>query len=211
MSDMMVRRPKPRAQNAGVPSASTVLSDRFFSLGPPRPGGARRRLHPWPGHPSTPNPRPNLHFLGRLSDRQLQAVCRAAAALIVPSLHYEPFGLVIAEASRLGTPVLALRQGGMVELIEESGGGLTYSSDGELQAAVDGIVRNPAWQAELGQRALRAYQQRWTPEVFLARYLGLIRALKEKRGLPTRLAGGGGTSITATRAAGKPESPLSSA
>ena len=43
-----------------------ALGGRFVSLGPPRPCADRRRLHPWPGHPSTPNPRPNP--AGRVHD-----------------------------------------------------------------------------------------------------------------------------------------------
>ena len=39
---------------------------RAFTLGRPRPCVARRRLHQWPGYPSTPNPRPNP--AGRVHD-----------------------------------------------------------------------------------------------------------------------------------------------
>jgi hypothetical protein len=64
-----------RAQRAGVPSTSTALGDRFASLSQSLPCGARRRLHRWPGHPSTPNPQLNPEGrVHELSKGQVEAM-----------------------------------------------------------------------------------------------------------------------------------------
>ena len=49
--------------------------DRFVSLSQSLPCGARRRLHRWPGHPSTPNPQLNPEGrVHKLSKGQVEAM-----------------------------------------------------------------------------------------------------------------------------------------
>ena len=60
---------------------------------------------------------PNVTFVGFAHDEQLRELYRSAHGLICPSL--ETFGLVMAEALACGTPVIAQRAGGAVELIRE--------------------------------------------------------------------------------------------
>jgi glycosyltransferase involved in cell wall biosynthesis len=84
----------------------------------------------------------NIHFLGYLSDRQLQALYQQAVAVIIPSVWYENFPLVIIEAFRQRTPVIVRNLGGMLEIVAESGGGFVYETDEELVAAL--TCRPPA-------------------------------------------------------------------
>ena len=120
----------------------------------------------------------NIRFLGHLSDGQLQAVCRQAVALIVPTMTYEAFGLVIVEAFRVQTPVIVRGIGGMPELVEESGGGMVYNSPEELMAAMELLMANPPLRVEMGRLGYEAYQRRWAPEIHLQEYLGLIRKIQ---------------------------------
>lgn len=61
--------------------------------------------------------RPNVQFLGRLSDEQLRSYYRRAQALIFPTL--EDFGIIPLEAQACGTPVIALKAGGALETVKE--------------------------------------------------------------------------------------------
>ncbi len=124
----------------------------------------------------------NIHFLGYLSDRQLQAVYRRAVAVIVPSLCYEIFALVIIEAFRQQTPAIVRNLGGMPEVIAESGGGFAYNTDEELVAAMDKLLTDPPCRRELGLRGYEAYQRQWTPEAHLQRYFALIGEMAVGRG-----------------------------
>jgi glycosyltransferase involved in cell wall biosynthesis len=124
----------------------------------------------------------NIRFLGFLSDHQLQPLYRRAAAVIVPSICYEVFGLVILEAFRQQTPAIVRNLGGMPEVIEESGGGFIYDTEQELLAAMDRLLTHPNERRELGRRGYLAYQQKWTPEAHLQRYLALIHELAAARG-----------------------------
>jgi glycosyltransferase involved in cell wall biosynthesis len=105
-------------------------------------------------------------------------------ALIVPSICYEIFSLVIIEAFRQQTPVILRNLGGMPELIEESGGGLVYHSEEELFVALDKLLDDPSYRNELGRRGYEAYQQNWTAEVHLKRYFNLIHEIATARGQP---------------------------
>jgi len=86
------------------------------------------------------------------------------------------------EAFRHGTPVLARNLGGMAELIADSGGGVTYSSDEELIAAMDRMLDEKEERATLGLNGYHAYQRQWTTQAYLDRYFGLIDDIRSKPG-----------------------------
>lgn len=65
----------------------------------------------------------HVHFPGRLS-REEVAVAMAEAELFVMPSRLEPFGIVILEAWRAGTAVMATRHGGPPELIDDGVDGL---------------------------------------------------------------------------------------
>jgi glycosyltransferase involved in cell wall biosynthesis len=116
----------------------------------------------------------NIEFLGHLPGRQLQALYRRAVAVILPSICFEMFPLVIIEAFRQQTPVIARELGAMPETVKESGGGVLYETDEELVAAMDRLLANPSLRDDLGQRGYQAYQRNWTAKAHLRRYLALI-------------------------------------
>lgn len=59
----------------------------------------------------------NIEFLGQVNDRELEELYKNSKALIFPGV--EDFGLVMAEAQFFGTPVIAYRGGGAIEIVEE--------------------------------------------------------------------------------------------
>jgi glycosyltransferase involved in cell wall biosynthesis len=61
----------------------------------------------------------NIEFTGSKSHADVLRIISDAKLLIMPSVCYETFGLVIAEAFACGTPVLASRLGSMEELVDE--------------------------------------------------------------------------------------------
>ena len=119
----------------------------------------------------------NIRFLGYRSEQQLKALYQHAVAVIVPTLYYEVFGLVIIEAFRQQTPVIVRNLGAMPEIVRESTGGFVYNSDEELEAAMDQLLAHPSSRREMGLRGYRAYKQNWTAEAHLQGYFELIRKI----------------------------------
>lgn len=124
----------------------------------------------------------NIRFLGYVSGPQLQNLYRQAVAVIVPSLCFESFSLVIIEAFRQQTPVIVRNLGGMPEIVEESGGGLVYNTDAQLIAAMDQLLANSSYRNRLGLRGYKAFQQKWTAEAHLKSYFALIQEIAVRHG-----------------------------
>jgi glycogen synthase len=59
-----------------------------------------------------------VHFVGRLSRQQVAAAMAGAAVFVMPS-RLEPFGIVILEAWRAGTAVVATSRGGPPEFVRD--------------------------------------------------------------------------------------------
>lgn len=60
-----------------------------------------------------------VQYLGPVNDRQKNDLLGSAAALLMPILWDEPFGIVMAEALACGTPVIGLRRGSVPEVIRD--------------------------------------------------------------------------------------------
>lgn len=122
--------------------------------------------------------RANVQFAGQLSFPELRALYSGAVAVVVPSLFFETFGYVAVEAMSTGTPVIVHDQGALPELIQASGGGLTYRTDDELVSALRLIAGSESLRRQLGERGQLAVQTVWSEEAHLNRYLGLVNQLR---------------------------------
>ena len=60
-----------------------------------------------------------VQLAGFLGNEAKQEVIRSASALVVPSVWWEPFGLVVCEAYNHGKPVLASASGGLPEIVKD--------------------------------------------------------------------------------------------
>jgi glycosyltransferase involved in cell wall biosynthesis len=123
-----------------------------------------------------------VHFVGYQTGDALDQLYRHAVALIAPSINYEVAPpLVIMEAFRHGTPAIVRRLGSMPEIIEDSGGGLVYATEEELLAGMAVLLEDPTYRNTLGRQALQALEARWTPDVYVERYLGLIDRIRAQK------------------------------
>jgi len=125
---------------------------------------------------------PHVRFLGWVGAERLERLYRGALAVLVPTVGHESFGLVAVEGFARGTPAVLHRFGALAELAEDSGAALSYRSPSELDAALERLAADPVLRGELGDRGRDAYHDRWTPDVHLSGYLGLIERLAHERG-----------------------------
>jgi glycosyltransferase involved in cell wall biosynthesis len=126
---------------------------------------------------------PNINFLSRLTLEELQEFYRNAVAVIVPSICYEVFGIIIIEAFSMKTPVIVYNLGAMPEVIEDSSGGCVYSTEDQLRSAMDALAKNQALRTTLGVNGYQAYLKYWSENAHIEKYLGLIEQLQRNRKL----------------------------
>ncbi len=123
----------------------------------------------------------NVIFLGSLQQGELEALYRHAIAVIVPSIGYEVFGIIIIEAFRKKTPVIAHALGGLQEVVEESGGGLLYRTPAELLEAMDRLRTDGALRREMGERGYRKTVELWSEEAHLHRYSQMLGEAAQRK------------------------------
>ena len=123
----------------------------------------------------------NVLFLGALQQAQLRALYRHAIAVLVPSICYEVFGIIILEAHMQKTPVIVNDLGGLKEVVEEGQGGFAYRTTEELLAAMEKLRTDPALRSQMGERGWRAYHQRWTEDAHLEMYFRVIDETAQRK------------------------------
>jgi len=125
---------------------------------------------------------PHIHFLGWRSESELDRLYRDGLAVIVPTAGHEAFGLVPVEGFARATPAIVRDFGALRELIVDSGGGLAFGSERELEDSLAAIAADPGLRQTLGQRGHEAYERLWTQRAHLMRYFSLIGDVAETRG-----------------------------
>jgi glycosyltransferase involved in cell wall biosynthesis len=123
----------------------------------------------------------HIRFLGSVPQHQLVGAYQSATALILPSLAPEVFPLTVLEALACGTPAVVHDAGGNREAIEKTGGGFVYRSGEELRYILSTLAQDTTLRETLAQRARIGYEQFYSREHYMVRYLGLIDALGKKK------------------------------
>lgn len=129
----------------------------------------------------------NIQFLGKLSHSKLQSYYKHARAVIVPSICYEVFGIIIIESFSMKTPVIVNNLGALPEVVEDSGGGMIYDTEEQLLSAMKILAEDEALREDLGQKGYEAFVKYWNDESHMQQYFQLIeRFLKpvERATLP---------------------------
>lgn len=137
---------------------------------------------------------PRVHFLGRVPSEKLSSYYTHALALIVPSVCFETFGIILIEAFRQGTPVIARRLGPFPEIVDEAGAGLLFETRVELEAAMREMAEFPDRRATLARAGRVAFSEHWSEEAVMPQYLDLIRRMASEKGelsILAALQGGG--------------------
>jgi glycosyltransferase involved in cell wall biosynthesis len=83
---------------------------------------------------------PDVELIGEVGGAQKDDFLGNAAGLLFPIRWPEPFGLVMPEALACGTPVLALRQGSVPEVIQNGATGFICDTEDELVRAVNQLT-----------------------------------------------------------------------
>jgi len=123
---------------------------------------------------------PRIKFLGRVAPEQLDRYYKHAIALIVPSVCFETFGIILIESFRQGTPVLARRIGPFPEIVSRSGGGELFDGPGELLTAMMKIQSDPEYRDKLARQGHAGFLNNWSEAAIIPQFLDVIRKTAEK-------------------------------
>ncbi|MEL7344783.1 MAG: glycosyltransferase [Pseudomonadota bacterium] len=158
--------------HARVPGAPDLV------LAGPDPDG----LVPWLLSQGTQG---RVHYAGPLYGEEKGAALAGAEALALIS-HQENFGVVLAEAMALGTPVLTTDKVNIWPVIQREGAGLigADTQDGAERLLKRFLSLAPQDRTDMGTSARAAYQRHFTPDGAVA---GLVELFDEMTGL-TRCA-----------------------
>jgi glycosyltransferase involved in cell wall biosynthesis len=128
--------------------------------------------------------RPNVRFIGQVGPAELAGLYRQTQALLATSRCYEVFPMVMLEAFRESTPVIARDLGPYPQIVEESGAGLLFNTADELRAALMRLATEPGLRERLGAAGRKALEARWSEAVVIDSYFDLIADLAARRGRP---------------------------
>jgi glycosyltransferase involved in cell wall biosynthesis len=128
----------------------------------------------------------HFHLAGHHAEpRALMAACDIVAHC---STRPEPFGVVVVEAMLLGRPVVATREGGPGEIVEDGEDGLlTPGGDAvALAVALRRLAGDPQLRARLGEAGRRRARERYTARAIAGPLAELYRgvARQGQRGRP---------------------------
>ena len=107
-----------------------------------------------------------IAFRGRLTREETLAVVKGARFVIVPSVYYEGFPMVIVEAMACGVPIVCSRLGAMEEIVAHGVTGLHFSAGDpdDLIRKVEWAWQHPSEMQEMGRAARREYENHYTAD-----------------------------------------------
>ena len=116
-------------------------------------------------HPSV-----RLRFLGELKHGDAMILMARCGIFVLPS-HTEGFPYVVLEAMALGRPIIATSVGAIPEMLAEGCGVIIKPKDSqELRMALDRLIQDEQLRRQLGERAKRRVQERYSLDATFARY-----------------------------------------
>ena len=126
----------------------------------------------------------NVQFLGRRND--IPDLMKNADLFVLPSLR-EPFGIIVLEAMAMGTPIIATRSEGPLEVLDEHSAILV--DKGEKSALFHGLrkaIQDPESCRVRAQNALTVYKSCYAADAVVSKILALyedfIRQFECKNG-----------------------------
>lgn len=110
----------------------------------------------------------NVEFLGRLGFNELLSFYRRAQVLVVPSLCFELFGMVVVDAMALGVPVIASRIGGLPYVVEDGVTGLLFEPGNHeaLVSALGQLLGDPELCLRMGKAGQQKAMQEFTEDKY---------------------------------------------
>jgi glycosyltransferase involved in cell wall biosynthesis len=118
----------------------------------------------------------NIEYLGQQSREGIERLLAKATAVIFPSLWYETFGMIVAEAFANGVPVITSDMGNMKILVTNGINGKTFTvgDSKHLRECVGEFLKmSEEDQLNMRRNARQTFEQKYSPESNLKALLGI--------------------------------------
>ena len=119
----------------------------------------------------------HVRFLGRLPEYQVTALVAKAAAVVVPSLGGEVFGMVVAENMLRGLPVIASDLGAFVEVLGAAGQTFRTGDATDLALQIERILDDPALAKRFAEAAHLRVQEMFSEQRMIEEHSRIYQRL----------------------------------
>jgi glycosyltransferase involved in cell wall biosynthesis len=114
---------------------------------------------------------PHVEFIGEIAEHQKAEFLGEATGLLFPIAWREPFGLAMIEAMACGTPVLAMGNGSVPEVVDEGVTGFIVADEAAATAAARRLRLLDR------ERVRKVFEKRFTARRMAEDYVSLYRCL----------------------------------
>lgn len=125
----------------------------------------------------------SINFAGHCNHDALMDMVAESRISIIPSVWDDPFPRTGVEAFSVGTPVIAAAKGGLVEIVEGSGGGATYAAQDifALSALIARAFTDDDWWRAASAAAEAGFAAKYSQAAILARTTAIYDAAIARR------------------------------
>jgi glycosyltransferase involved in cell wall biosynthesis len=125
----------------------------------------------------------SVSFTGNMTRREAMSRLSRAKLLIIPSLCYEGFPMVVQEAFALGVPVAASNIGSLPYLVRENSNGALFpaGSASDIRKCVGPLLADNESLSALGKGARREFDEKFTAEKNHELLMGIYKAAADHR------------------------------
>lgn len=125
----------------------------------------------------------SVSFLGNVSRDDVLKYMSRAKLLVIPSVCYEGFPMVVQESFALGVPVAASNIGSLPYLIAENRNGKLFNPGdaGDILSCVTRMLGNDSGLRILGEGARRDFDERYTADKNYAALMAIYETAAERR------------------------------
>lgn len=117
----------------------------------------------------------NIHYLGHQTKNDVITTMKKAKVVVVPSIVYETFGMIIIEAFSTGTPVLCSNKGAMAEIVENGYSGLHFNlgDANDLSLKLNSFYNDLDTYQHMCINARQVYESTYTPDINYDNLMGI--------------------------------------
>jgi glycosyltransferase involved in cell wall biosynthesis len=111
----------------------------------------------------------NIEFYGFVEhmSKKFIEIMKESHILLVPSLWYEPFGIVVLEAMVFGMPIIVSDRGGLKEIVTENDVGITTSLNPKsITDKIEFLINNKNVFKKFSSNGLKNIKRYYPKEIF---------------------------------------------